>query len=274
MWYLLALSLLFLPFNARIAQGLLFVTLVIAIANETLLPPAILTLGILCCISICWGNRRQHTAFTLSGEILLVAGAVALATHMIPGFNNQIVVSDVQAGPRSAPFTFYFNFDKALVPFLLLACMPTLMARPPQPPRSLLWWPVLVLSMPALLLLATAAGALRFEPHLPQWTGSFMLANLFFVALAEEALFRGYIQQRLAPVLGDNHALVIGAVLFGLAHFSGGLMLVFFATLTGIIYGLAWLWSGRLWVATLMHFSFNMLHLLFFTYPMWQGIPA
>ncbi len=54
----------------------------------------------------------------------------------------------------------------------------------------------------------------------------------------------------------------------------GGLLLVLFATMAGVIYGLAWLWSGRLWVATLVHFSFNMLHLLLFTYPFWQHIPT
>jgi membrane protease YdiL (CAAX protease family) len=28
------------------------------------------------------------------------------------------------------------------------------------------------------------------------------------------------------------------------------------------------------WVATLVHFSFNLLHLLFFTYPLWQRLPG
>ncbi|WP_370552243.1 type II CAAX prenyl endopeptidase Rce1 family protein [Enterobacter cloacae complex sp. I2] len=44
-------------------------------------------------------------------------------------------------------------------------------------------------------------------------------------------------------------------------------MLIIFATLAGVIYGLAWMWSGKLWVATLFHFSFNRVHLLIFTYP-------
>lgn len=274
MWYLLALSLLFLSRYPRSALVLLFFVLAIAVATQVLLPPAIVALSMMFGIALCWGYRQRQTPFALSGEILLVASAIALALHIIPGFNNQIVASGVQAGPQSLPFTFYFNLDKALIPFLLLACMPTLLVRPAQPPRNPLWWPLLLLSMPLLLLLATALGGLRIEPHIPTWTASFMLANLFFVALPEEALFRGYIQQRLSQLLGDRQALLIASVLFGLAHFSGGLMLVIFATLTGVIYGLAWLWSGRLWVATLVHFAFNMLHLLFFTYPAWQRIPA
>lgn len=104
----------------------------------------------------------------------------------------------MKVGPQSAPFSFWYNFDKAVVPFLLLGCIPTLLKRPASPPANRLWWLVLLLSMPILLLVATLAGGLDVELHLPEWLGAFMLANLFFVSFAEEALFRGYIQQRLS----------------------------------------------------------------------------
>lgn len=274
MWYLLALSLLLLPFYLRGALMFLTIAVCMAVLNQTLMPPAILSLAVIGTVALYCGYHKQRTQFALPGEILLVASAIALMLHMFPGFNNQMVISHQQAGPLSVPFTFYFNFDKALIPFLLLGCMPTLLKRRAQPPANSLWWLILLMSMPLLLLVATLAGGLRAELHLPEWLGAFMLANLFFVALAEEALFRGYIQQRLSQLLGDKRALLIAAVLFGLVHFSGGLLLVFFATLAGFIYGLAWLWSGRLWVAALVHFAFNLLHLLFFTYPMWNRLPA
>jgi len=44
-------------------------------------------------------------------------------------------------------------------------------------------------------------------------------------------------------------------------------LLMIFAALAGLIYGLVWHWSGRLWLATAFHFALNMVHLLFFTYP-------
>ncbi|ADN00320.1 putative membrane protein [Dickeya dadantii 3937] len=56
----------------------------------------------------------------------------------------------------------------------------------------------------------------------------------------------------------------------GALHVSGGAMLMAFAALAGLLYGLAWMWSGKLWVATLFHFGLNLYHLLFFTYPMLQ----
>ena len=65
-------------------------------------------------------------------------------------------------------------------------------------------------------------------------------------------------------------ALALASALFGLAHFAGGPLLMLFAGLAGLIYGLAWLWSGRLWVATLFHFGLNLTHLLLFTYPLYR----
>lgn len=97
---------------------------------------------------------------------------------------------------------------------------------------------------------------------------------MLFVAFAEEALFRGWIQQRLTRWLSAAPAMLIASLLFGLAHFSGGPLLMFFATLAGMIYGLAWMWSRRLWVAVLFHAGFNLCHLLFFTYPLLRPLHA
>jgi len=53
--------------------------------------------------------------------------------------------------------------------------------------------------------------------------------------------------------------------------YAGGSLLVIFATLAGLIYGLAWMLSGRLWVAVLFHVGLNLCHLLFFTYPVFSN---
>lgn len=274
MWYVFAASLLFLPFYRRASYGLLALALIMAAVDGTLHWPAIATLVVLGAVAIGHREIKKPAAVTVVTEAVLVLGAVALMLHLIPGFSNPQIVSEVKAGPESAPFSFYYNFDKALIPFLLLACLPTLLKRPAAGPKNTLWWLVLMLSLPLLLLIATLAGGLRVERHLPEWLGAFMLANLFFVSFAEEALFRGYLQQRLSQKLGNVWGLLIAAAVFGLAHIAGGPLLVIFASLAGIVYGLAWLWSGRVWVATLVHFSFNLLHLLFFTYPLWQRLPG
>lgn len=270
MWYLLAAALLALLFFRPAVKPLLLATLAVALWQQVLLWPGLLLLAALTLVALLRKHYAHHTRLMPIMEAMMVAGAVALMLHLVPGFNNQPVVVKQQAGPLSAPFTFYYNLDKALVPFLLLACLPGLTQAPASPPRWRFAWPALIAAIPALLLLATLAGGLRVEPHAPVWLGEFMLANLFFVSLAEEALFRAWLQRRLTQWLGRWPGLLIAALLFGLAHIAGGPLLVFFAALAGVLYGLAWQWSGRLWVATLAHFAFNLTHLLLFTYPVLQ----
>ena len=94
--------------------------------------------------------------------------------------------------------------------------------------------------------------------------------------MAEEAFFRGFVQQKLMEKLSVKlsarraawGATCIGAMLFGLAHFAGGPGYVLAATLAGLLYGVVYLYTGRLSMAIAVHFLLNILHLLFFTYPM------
>jgi hypothetical protein len=96
--------------------------------------------------------------------------------------------------------------------------------------------------------------------------------NLFFTCLAEEAFFRGFVQQELSrvgsrPALAAGAALIIGALLFGLAHFAGGLNYVLAATVAGLGYGWAFMRTQRIEAAMAVHFGVNAVHFLLFTYP-------
>ncbi len=270
MWVLLAAALAFLPFRRYPAIFLLSAAVAWAYFQGVL---TLYAIGFLiACAVIARTARAPLNKQTLAvvREAALVLASLALFLHKAPGFSNPKILDGVAAGAHSAPLTLYFNFDKAIIPFLLLAALPTLFyyRRSSTQPR---WhWLLLIISVPLLLLLAVGAGGLAIEPHNPPWLWTFILANLFFVSLAEEALFRGYLQQRLSGWLGNYASLFITAAIFGAAHIGGGALLAIFAGLAGVIYGLGWLWSGRLWVATLFHFALNLLHLLFFTYPFYQ----
>jgi hypothetical protein len=269
MWILLALSLLALQFNKKISLSLLIITVVIGGINGTLDWRSLTFLGVMVLIAgayVRFGSAHRGGQYIL--EALLVAGAIGAMVHLIPGFHNLKVLDSVSAGPESVPFTMYYNFDKALVPFILLAGMKTLFVTKPKYQPSKLSWLLLILAIPVLLFVAVYLGGLKLETHLPAWFFQFVLANIFFVSLAEEALFRGYLQQRLSGFIHPVAALIISAAIFGGMHYAGGTLLVIFAALAGVIYGIAWMWSGRLWVAVAFHVGLNVVHLLFFTYPM------
>ena len=197
---------------------------------------------------------------------LVLLWAIALTLHLVPGFDNLRALDRVLAGPASVPFSLYLNLDKPLIFFGLLLAWPALLG----PGGAVQWRRLALLLVPlaALLVAAWQLGALKPEVGLPNWWWLFALNNLLFTCVAEEALFRGLIQQGVASRSKPWLGLLVASLLFGTAHLAGGPLLVLFAALAGACYGLAFQLSGRLSVAILLHFLFNFAHLALFTYPL------
>lgn len=200
------------------------------------------------------------------GYLLIIIWCVALSMHLIPGFENLKVLDSVIAKPQSTPFSMYLNLDKPLVFFALLMMWPALLGKARRPDYRLLTLTLVALF--SLLPVAVFLGALKPQVSLPEWWWLFVINNLLFTCVAEEAFFRGFLQQGLSKRFGIHIGLIVASVLFGLAHFNGGALLIIFATLAGIGYGVVFHLTGRLWVAVLTHFMFNFAHLTFFTYPL------
>ncbi|GAB1115195.1 MAG: CPBP family intramembrane metalloprotease [Shewanella algae] len=210
---------------------------------------------------------KQFAVYGAQGLILL--SAVALTVHLLPGFDNLKLLDKVQASSGSAPFSMYLNLDKPLSLFLLLLAWPLVAGTPKSlPRRKIILLALLFAATPALLGLASLSGAINWDPKLPGWWWLFALNNLLLTCVAEEVLFRGALQQYLVKRGGALLGVTLASVLFGLAHLAGGWTLVLFAALAGVLYGLVFQLSGRLWLAALCHFCLNFCHLLLFSYPM------
>lgn len=208
----------------------------------------------------------------------LAAGGLglALALHALPGFHNPLLVNAVRTSPDAVPFTLYANFDKASVGLLLLACFA---------PRVTSLSEVRDIAMPtAAAVAATAAVSIGMAwatgyvhpeyklSSLPPFTAEFLFVNLLFTCVAEEAFFRGLIQERLTRAVASRPRLgflpfVSSAILFGLAHVGGGMLYVALATLAGLGYAGVYAKTRRVEAAVLTHFAVNATHFLFFTYP-------
>ena len=200
------------------------------------------------------------------GYAVLVLWSVALFFHMIPGFHNLEVLHKVIAKPESTPFTMYLNLDKPMVFFAWFLAWPSLFGKPK--PVNFKYITFILIPLFLLLPLADVIGKLKFDIGLPVWWWIFILNNLLLTCVAEETLFRGFLQQALTKKFGIVVALIIASMIFGLGHFSGGIAFVIFAALAGLGYGLIFYITGRLWAAVLVHFLFNFAQLAFFTYPL------
>ncbi|WP_332878889.1 CPBP family intramembrane glutamic endopeptidase [Massilia sp. S19_KUP03_FR1] len=84
--------------------------------------------------------------------------------------------------------------------------------------------------------------------------------DMMFVALIEEILFRGVIFRLCERSQGTWLAIVISALLFGLAHLPNEGMTAFAVgntVIAGVMFAAAYLQSRRLWLPIGLHFSWN-----------------
>ncbi|MEE1923709.1 CPBP family intramembrane glutamic endopeptidase [Pseudomonas sp. 148P] len=216
--------------------------------------------------------RARH--WNILGHLLFILTGAALALHGLPGFDNAWVIDQARFSADAIPFSMHLNLDKPMIGFwLLLACPWIVMTRRPRPGLAAL---AVLLTSLACLGSAWLLGLVGWQPKWPPQAWLWITNNLLLVSLVEEALFRGYLQgglQRLFVRLrhGDYLALLLAALLFGLAHVGGGWPWVALATLAGVGYGLAWR-HGGLPAALLAHFGLNLAHFVLFTYPL-KAIP-
>jgi membrane protease YdiL (CAAX protease family) len=206
------------------------------------------------------------------GHALFILLALTLALHWWPGFHNARMIDQERFTENAVPFSMHLNLDKPLIGFWLLLVCPWIIGR--HSLTQALTAGALILSVTALVTLAGAwlLGIIEWSPKWPPQAWLWINNNLLLVTLVEEALFRGYLQGGLSRHFkhlpyGEHLALLIAAILFGLAHWGTGWQWVLLATLAGIGYGLAYRFGG-LAAAIATHFGLNLLHFGLFTYPM------
>lgn len=104
-------------------------------------------------------------------------------------------------------------------------------------------------------------------PVVPLWVGLVaVLVAPLSIALAEEAVYRGYAQPRLQRSLGRIGALVVVALVFGIQHTgfvltSGPAVAakVLTTVLAGLLLGALWLWMRRLLPLVIAHWGLDVL---------------
>jgi len=224
--------------------------------------------------ALAWGGVASPSG---RGAITTLAAllALALSLHLLPGFHPAPLFHDIRLTPDAAPFALGLGFDKAAAGLLLLGAFAL---------RATSWrqfagqLPVIATAAIATAVvsigIALAAGFVRFAPKWPDAAPAFLLANLFFTCVAEEAFFRGLIQERLMRLAETRRqpawnwiAVGVSTVMFGLAHAGGGATWMLVATVAGLGYSLVYGRTRTIEGAILVHFFVNAVHFLGFTYP-------
>jgi membrane protease YdiL (CAAX protease family) len=119
------------------------------------------------------------------------------------------------------------------------------------------------------LPLGLGMGFLRFNPQTPSILDVVggIVGGYLFVALIEEVLFRGVIQNIFENHLKNEHlAWIIASMIFGMAHLNNATQgfpvpnwaYVLMATFAGLAYGWVWRRSGKVTVSAITHMLVNL----------------
>lgn len=256
---------------------ILFASAVVAgLATGYLKWPAVIELALVGFFAFIATRKNVSRTLRVIFGFLVAVFSLALAMHKLPGFNNPLLISNERFSSDAVPFTLYANFDKAAVGLILLAFLCKRAHSISE------WWEevrqtYLILLATSVLVIGLAIAIGYTKPNLkfPSVTLLFVAVNLLFTCVAEEAFFRGYLQDRLATSISTFRfavpaSVVISALLFGAVHFAGGPAFMLLATLSGLGAAVAYAMAGRIEAPIMVHFLFNTVHFIGFTYPRLQ----
>lgn len=217
-------------------------------------------LGLL--ILACW--RGHGWAPWMLGGMALVC-----ALHLWPGFHNPSLWGPALMMPGALPYELRLPMDKALAGLALLTCMPRRACLPDFWRRVL---PALFLTPALVLALGVVLGFTQWAPGWRPHALVFLGVNLLYTCAAEEAFFRGWMQEGLHQALrrkpwGSGVAVGLPAVVFGLAHGGGGGVYALLAGCAGLGYGITYARTRRIMAPVLVHFALNAVHFMGFVYP-------
>lgn len=227
-------------------------------------------------------KRRIRRSANFCGGVLLAMTAVQYLINVIFGVLHGVGAIDLTLADWGIGFTAYEILNMLL--YVLFLPAPAIAVAvlcrcrvSPFPSRPVKPWLLLCL-VPAGMAMAVLSNIVTnyfmmvmqsigvpypsFPDTLQTTTLSLwlnILSTAVLPALAEEMIFRGYIQGALRP-WGDAPAVVLTAFIFGLFH--GNILQFPFAFILGLVFGWLTVQSGSIWPAVLLHFGNNLMSVL------------
>lgn len=204
---------------------------------------------------------------------LLFSILIGLVQHLLPGFSHTLVLDKVSVSPLSRPYSMYLNFDKVMAGLILYVTSDSIVSERSIDKTSIKQTLIVLLSCVTFILIPSfLSGHVRFDFKIPGILGIWVLHNVLFVCMAEEVIFRGFLQKLLLSFLknvpGMNYgSLLISSLFFGLHHFKGGMIYVLLASICSLFYGYVYEKTKNIKCSMLVHFGLNLVHFIFFTYP-------
>lgn len=239
------------------------------IANTIEWKALLIIVGLYCVTHGYFKHKINNKLVIIAMNIVIVITGLSLLSHAIPWFHKVILLDAAKISENSSPFSMYLNIDKVIAGIILFINIGLYKDERIPDFKAIIWTiGLLIFCTVFLMSLGMLSGYIRFDFKIPEVLLIWCLINLFFVCFAEEVIFRGVIQNYLMQLFAHKYlSLAISSLIFGLMHFKGGVVYIILASIAGFFYGLTYQKTNRISCAIFMHFGFNLMHIIFFTYP-------
>lgn len=251
----------------------LFIATALALHNAIMTPLALfpLLLLLLCYI---WINRPIQRWGRLALFACISLLSIGLSFHLFPGFHNWQLIADTAITKQTLSYKLWLNFDKPFIGIFALALGIPLLQNQEQIKKIgfiTLWMSLLGIAL--LALLSFQMKVIQWDPKIAPLFFLWCINNIIFVAIPEEAFFRGFFQKELGRFLGDGLGAHLGAIIgaslfFTLFHVLWVPSVPFLSIvfLAGVLYGTIYAVTRSIEASIFCHFILNLTHFLLFTY--------
>lgn len=236
------------------------------VSSSAFMPVALL----LCCVYI--ANYYFPKYYNILYIIIMIV-AFSMMHHLFPGYYNIKIFDHVVLGNKGSQLSMYLNLDKAAAALVLLATCCKLCAF--KGDGALGAYKVMqriVIFLSVIAIFAYFSGNISFDLKWSNYNLLWILNNAFVVATAEEALFRGMVQQRLYSLFfklkyRNYYSIILASILFLFIHPLNNPYYLLFVFVAGCFYGYIYYLTAAIEWAIFAHFLLNFIHLIFFSYP-------
>ncbi|APJ03889.1 CPBP family intramembrane glutamic endopeptidase [Silvanigrella aquatica] len=230
----------------------------------------------------CYYYTSVKNNFLKFALLLVIATFITVVIlKIIPESKSIPIFQGVTFSPLSKPFWMSIEIEKSVCGIILTAFLIKKSKKLSDWFQTIKEFPLPLITLLLFLLTpALLSHFVKINYKIPSDTYLFIINNLLLTCVAEEAFFRGFLQKNLFDFLSKNlkmkkgadiFAIVLTSVAFGLNHVQGGILYAIFAFFSGIWYGYVYQKSFKIESAILIHFGFNLVHFIFFTYPSYIG---
>jgi uncharacterized protein len=208
--------------------------------------------------------------------LLAIVLGIGVGLYRPVGFNYPLIFSLNQLHEGGLPFSLYINIAKLLAGYITVYFLLSFGSQAYIQSRALQF--ALAVGL-GFLVVCVAYFALDLAFYLKplKYIALFGLVNLLATCIAEEAFMRLLLQAQLQKFLSGKLAsgfwleaipLLITTTIFGVMHFSANVNLLWVFSLAGFSYGLVYSLTKNLWMCVAVHFTVNIIHFSFLTYPL------